>query len=85
MKKKLNLDAGLLAAAAQSKQRAAAAKPEKEDAGLVQYNVRVDAGTRERLRYAAEFYRITERELIRQFAATLPEPVPKPKLHIRVS
>lgn len=86
MKRKLDLDPGLLAAAAQSKQRAAAtekkAKPEAH--GLVQFNVRINADARERIKNAADIMRISERALIEQMAASLPEPTPAPKLSFRV-
>ena len=86
MKKKLNLDAGLLAAAAQSKQRAATETktPRAEAHGLVQFNVRINADARERIKNAADIMRISERALIEQMAASLPEPTPPPKLNFRV-
>ena len=81
-KKTLKLDAGLVAAGQHNQERVAAAKkgPVPEAHGLVQYNLRLEPDTRDRLRHAAQLYRITERELIARFAATLPAPPPMPPM-----
>lgn len=86
MKRKLNLDAGLLAAAAQSKQRATTEKKKVPEAhGLVQFNVRINADARERIKNASAIMRISERALIEQMAASLPEPTPAHKLSFKVT
>lgn len=42
----------------------------------VQFNSRLETGLRDRIRFAANMYRLSERELIERFAATLPAPPP---------
>ena len=83
MKKLSKFDPSIAAATSKAKELAepAAKKaPVPEAHGLVQYNLRLDPDTRDRLRHAAHMYRISERELIARFAATLPPAPAKPPM-----
>ena len=82
MKKLSKFDPSLAVATSKAKELAEPRNkgPVAEAHGLVQYNLRLDPDTRDRLRHAAHMYRISERELIARFAATLPPAPAKPPM-----
>ena len=80
MKKLTKFSPSLAAATSKAKELAEPAAKRGEAHGLVQYNLRLDPDTRDRLRHAAHMYRISERELIARFAATLPPAPARPPM-----